>query len=297
MIGLDGASDEAGPAGLMRGAETSAVVAMEIFVEEEIVAEVGIGLEFFAAAEDGAAAGRVAKENVGEAAFDFAGDFEEGHLLAGAGGALDGEVVAEVAVVDEQGTDDEEIDGEPDGTAPIGIAAEHAGFGFSGLVLDDEAFAVNFEDVGIVEVMAGEGADAVVAEEAGFIEHAGEDAAELVFIADGEEGTAGIALLIGREDIVDEIGMAPAEIGDAFLEALEAFGVAAGNESGGAEGKKADHGADLDAHGAAIGEMEEIVEEAVLGVPEFVGVVAGTIHGAGDPEEVAEFMGGLRGID
>ena len=42
----------------------------------------------------------------------------------------------------------------------------------------------------------------------------------------------------------------------------------------------------LQPHGIAIREMEQVVEEPVLGVPHFVVVFPDPIHGVGDPEEV-----------
>ena len=44
--------DQAGPACLMAGAHTRAIVAMEVFVEGDQVMPVRIGLEFFGSAKD-----------------------------------------------------------------------------------------------------------------------------------------------------------------------------------------------------------------------------------------------------
>lgn len=116
---VEGAGDDTGPAGLMAGAEAGSVVAVEVFVELDVIAPEGIFLEFALAAIDGPRAVFVLEENAGEAAGDFLGDLVEVHLAAGAGGAFDGEVVAIVGVVLEQRADDEGVDGHPDGTAPV----------------------------------------------------------------------------------------------------------------------------------------------------------------------------------
>src|SRR5688500_5786124 len=133
---LDDLRDQSRPAGLVVGAQARAGFAVEVFVEEEVVAEKGIGLRDLAAVEAGAAALGVGEEDAGEAAADFDGDLVEGHLLAGAGGALELEHVAVEAVVDAQGGDEHEGGGQPDGPAPVAVAAEHAGAGFGGLVAD-----------------------------------------------------------------------------------------------------------------------------------------------------------------
>ena len=59
---VDEVGDEAGPAGLVRGAETVAVVAVEVFVERDVVPEVRVVLELGVAAEDRPAAVRAAQE-------------------------------------------------------------------------------------------------------------------------------------------------------------------------------------------------------------------------------------------
>ena len=55
-----------------------------------------------------------------------------------------------------------------------------------------------------------------------------------------------------------------------------------------AQGEQADERADLQALPGAVGEAEDVVEEAVLLVPHLVGVVADRIHRGGDPEEPHE---------
>jgi hypothetical protein len=44
---LDQFGDQAGPAGLMASAQTSAVITMEIFMEENQIPPMGIALEVF----------------------------------------------------------------------------------------------------------------------------------------------------------------------------------------------------------------------------------------------------------
>src|SRR5512139_929321 len=55
-VKLDGFCHQAGPAGLMARAQPGTAVAVEVLVEENVVAPVGIGLEFLRAAVDGASA-------------------------------------------------------------------------------------------------------------------------------------------------------------------------------------------------------------------------------------------------
>ena len=73
----DQIGDQRRPAGLMAGAQARAVVAVEIFVERDVVAPVGIGLEQPDVAEDRAAAGWIAEKDLDEPASDLVGGLVE----------------------------------------------------------------------------------------------------------------------------------------------------------------------------------------------------------------------------
>ena len=76
---LDEFGHEPGPAGLVARAQPCAVVAVEVFVEEDVVAPVGIGLELLRAAVHGTPAVLVAQEDPGEPIGDLLGHLEEIH--------------------------------------------------------------------------------------------------------------------------------------------------------------------------------------------------------------------------
>ena len=67
--------DEAGPARLMRRAASAAIVAVEVFMEEDVVLEIGILLELSIPSEDGAPAVSITTKNVYEAATQLVSDF------------------------------------------------------------------------------------------------------------------------------------------------------------------------------------------------------------------------------
>src|SRR5690606_21537315 len=125
------------------------VVTVEVFVEQDVVAEVRVALELFGAAVDGAESVGVAQEEMGQAPGEFGGGLAKVDPAAGAGGELDFEFVAEVMVVLLQRFDHEVVDRKPDRAAPVGVAAEQAGGGFGGLVINAVGFAVNHEVEGI----------------------------------------------------------------------------------------------------------------------------------------------------
>src|SRR5207248_3600648 len=71
---LEQFGDEAGPAGLMVGPKAGAVVAVEVFIEQNQIAPIGIALEDFGSPSDGPAARVVAQENADQTARNFRSD-------------------------------------------------------------------------------------------------------------------------------------------------------------------------------------------------------------------------------
>src|SRR5262249_17471656 len=116
---LDQLRHEPRPPRLVARTNTRSVVAVEVFVEEDQVAPVLVGLELLRATADGAAAVLVAQEDVVQAAGDLAGGLPERRGPAGAGGEFDAEVVAGEVVELLQRLDEQEVDGEPDRSAPV----------------------------------------------------------------------------------------------------------------------------------------------------------------------------------
>src|SRR5262245_44020124 len=95
-IELDDFGHDAGPAGLVAGAEPGAVVAVEILIEQNVIAPVRVGLELLRAAVHRPPPVLVAQEHPAEPLADLFGDLVEIHHVPGAGGTLDLEVVAVV---------------------------------------------------------------------------------------------------------------------------------------------------------------------------------------------------------
>ena len=85
---------QAGPAGLVVGAQAGAGVAVEVFVEQNRIAPVRVGVETTVGAVYGTAAGFVLERNARETTRDFGGDFPQREHLAAAGGTFDFVIVA-----------------------------------------------------------------------------------------------------------------------------------------------------------------------------------------------------------
>src|SRR5262245_13395862 len=127
--------DQTSPAGLVRSAEADARVTVKIFVEQDVVAEIGVALQLVVVAVHRAAAGWIAQKETRQASGDFFRYFVDGDKAARARRAFDFEVVAVVVVKLLQRFDDQVIDGEPNRSAPVGIPAEGTRARFGGLVV------------------------------------------------------------------------------------------------------------------------------------------------------------------
>ncbi len=92
--GLQEFGDEAAPAGLMRCAHAAPVVAVKVFVEEDVVLEVRVGGELRVILQHGALTVLAFQEQPREPVGEFAGDFVDGQEFPRAGGAFDLEIVA-----------------------------------------------------------------------------------------------------------------------------------------------------------------------------------------------------------
>src|SRR5215470_5035262 len=88
-VQLDEPGDQPGPSGLMARAETRAVVAVEVLVEQDVITPVRVRLELLRAAIDGAPALGVPQEDARQARGELAAYLEQVHEFPGAGGALD----------------------------------------------------------------------------------------------------------------------------------------------------------------------------------------------------------------
>ena len=93
---LQDLSDEPRPAGLVACAAAATGVAVEVLVEWDQVAPVGILVESLAIAEDGAFTVLVAQEDAREPPRELVRHLIQVHELSRAGGALHPEVVAEI---------------------------------------------------------------------------------------------------------------------------------------------------------------------------------------------------------
>src|SRR3989442_13201965 len=112
------------PTCLMARAKPGARVAMEVFVKKEQVAPLRAALSALVDAVHGPRAVGAFQEQAGEPARQFGGDLPQREQVAGPGWAFHFEVVAVIVMKSLQRFDQQVIDGEPDGAAPVRVSAE-----------------------------------------------------------------------------------------------------------------------------------------------------------------------------
>src|SRR2546426_5399088 len=144
--------DEPRPAGLVAGPDARAVVAVEVFVEEDQVAPVRVTLKFLGPPVDGTAPVLVAEEDSREAPRDLAGDRPQVEHGPGAGRARHLERIAVEVVELLERLDQEIVHREPDGAPPVRVAPEEPAGGLGWLVVDPVLHPVDPQHVRVVAV-------------------------------------------------------------------------------------------------------------------------------------------------
>ena len=189
-------------------------------------------------------------------------------LASGALRKLHRERVAEEVVELLERLDEEEVHGKPDRSPPVRVAPEEAGPRLGGLVVDAQLAAVPRHDEGALAVRLREGPDPVVGQEAVRVEDLLEDAPEAVPPDEGEEP----ARARGRSSASRPWHRTPSRGRGTTASgggtpgtprACKGSSVATAKS-----GNEADHGLDPHRDRVAVGEAQDVVEEAVRLVPE-----------------------------
>ena len=146
--------DEAGPARLMRGTDAAAGVAVEVFVEEHVIAKMRVLLQSRVMCEHRAVASLIREKDPCEAHGELVRHFVDRHEGSGTRRAFHAEVFAEVVMKLLQRLDDEEVHQEPDRSAPVRVATEQAALGLRRFVAHRKVHVVVPIDVRVLFVYA-----------------------------------------------------------------------------------------------------------------------------------------------
>src|SRR6266571_855383 len=111
----------------MAGSYSGAGIAVEIFVKQNQVTPVWVGLELFEITEHRSAPSLILEKYVRHATRQFSRYFPQGHHLSRSGWELDFEVVAQVVMKLLKRFNEQVVHREPNGATPVGVAAEQSG--------------------------------------------------------------------------------------------------------------------------------------------------------------------------
>src|SRR3954465_10329763 len=140
---------QTGPTGLMGGANASARIAVKVFIEEQVIPEMRVGLHTRVVTESRSAAIAICEEYLRQACRDFVRRVVQRDKLPGTGRTLDLELIAIIMMELLQGLDDQEVHGKPDRAPPVRVAAKQPTIRFRRLVCDRQIHAVMVINVGI----------------------------------------------------------------------------------------------------------------------------------------------------
>src|SRR5262245_29818832 len=116
---FDQFSDHARPAGLVTCPDSGAVVSMKVLVKEDTIPPIRIPLEFVGASVDWSLALFIPKEDLRQTVSDFARHVKKVHPITRTRRTFDLEAVAGIEVKGQQGANQQDVDGHPNGAPPV----------------------------------------------------------------------------------------------------------------------------------------------------------------------------------
>ncbi len=152
---LDQFGNQACPAGLVARPQPSAVVSVEVLVEQDVILPLRTGLELLRASIHRRPARLIAQEASSQPIGNFSCHFKQIHHFARAGRTLNPEVVAAIEIEGQQGMDQQGVPWHPYGTPPVGVSTEPAGVGFCWKIVHSIFLAYHIEDVGMLGMVSG----------------------------------------------------------------------------------------------------------------------------------------------
>lgn len=124
------------PSGLVGGTQPQAGFSVKVLVKEEQVPPVRISLEGAIYLESRAKSLAIPAKDIDKPFRDFIRRLPQSHPLASQGRGRNGEAVREVSMDLLQSPYQKIVQGKPDGSAPVGIAAEEPRLGFPRFITD-----------------------------------------------------------------------------------------------------------------------------------------------------------------
>src|SRR6266571_3275653 len=198
------------PAGLMAGTDAAPAITVEVLVERDVIAPVRIVLKGHVGAKYSSATLLITQKDVREPPREFLRHLPQRQFLAGAGRAFYQEIVAIELLIFLERFDQQEIDGEPDRPAPVGIPPEGPGGRLARLVIHGIVPIARIKHIGMCRVILADRANTVVAQEFLGVQHAFEQSLQVIVTHDCQQGVvfaqADPSYILPSRDQVWDIG-------------------------------------------------------------------------------------------
>src|SRR6266571_3856553 len=175
------------PAGLMAGTDAAPAITVEVLVERDVIAPVRIVLKGHVGAKYSSATLLITQKDVREPPREFLRHLPQRQFLAGAGRVFYQEIVAIELLVFLERFDQQEIDGEPDRPAPVGIPSKGSGGRFTRLVIHRKVPILCIEVIGMRFVILADRANTIVAQEFLGVQHAFEELLQIGTTYEGQQ--------------------------------------------------------------------------------------------------------------
>src|SRR6266853_4708495 len=156
----------------MTSSQASAVVPMEVLIEQHVILPVRIGLEFLRPAVNRPPPRFSSQKDSRQPIGNFSPYLKEVHQFARACWAFDLERVAVIQIELHQGSKQQYVHWHPYGPTPVGVPAEHASVRFGRKIVHSVFLATHIENIRMLGMEAGYCPYSVVAQEFFLIKHA-----------------------------------------------------------------------------------------------------------------------------
>src|SRR6516165_6031827 len=253
----------------MAGTASSAIVSMEVLTEEDEVAPMRVGGKARLLPVARPVTAVVRKEQLNQAPGKLGRGLSEIHSNARADRDLHSKTVTIKVVVALKGFDQEIVDRKPHGAAPIRVATENRGSGFSGSVISAEFGAASVHDKGMLAVDRRKRPDPIRRKEFALVEQTLQYAFEPLPGGNGEQFAPLAAVFswcrIG--DLMPEIGPVLEEPVHALFEAAQLLNDLVVQNRDGKKRNDTDHGTGANSVSFAAN-IDAVIVEAICFVPQ-----------------------------
>ena len=145
------------PSGLMTCPYSGPVISMEIFIEQDVILPVRIILEFPCSSINRSFILFVFKKYAGKPFADILRNLIQIHKVSGSCRTFNFKIIAIICDILVQSPDNQCIYRHPDGSAPVGITAEHTGVRFAGKICHFVVLSIDIDMERMISMIARKG--------------------------------------------------------------------------------------------------------------------------------------------